>query len=164
MLSNYKTPGTVQGEMYHLTYTISDFYNLYKKEHKNGLSRKEYMGAMTEFFVELRIEIIEKRYNFRMPFRLGDIRIKKCKHTGDLDAHRIDWKKTKELNKKVYHLNIHTGRYYFKWVWNKIHSGIKVKNRNFYHFRPVRASTRHLAKHIKESSSNPEVRDYDCLQ
>jgi len=153
MLSSYK-----KREGYHHTYTIGDFYNDYKKE--NSLPRKTYIKILTRFLELLKEEIIVNKHEFRFPGRIGTIKIKKLRNLSVTNRHKIDWKKTKETKIRTYHLNLHTDRCYFRWVWQR---DLKLKYANFgyYKFRPVRKAARHLAKHILACARNPEVRDYD---
>lgn len=157
MLSRYKkTKG------YHLTYTITDFYNTYEKE--EIVTKKLFISFMVDFFLELRKEIVENKYKFKFPFRMGIMRIIKRKNTGILGRHKIDWKESVKKKETIYHLNLHTDRHYFQYRWERPRLKVlNFKNQLFYYFKPVRSAKRHMANHIKECATNPDVRDYDCL-
>jgi len=158
MLSDYKK----WDKRYHYTYTITDFYNDYVEEFSDNVTRDQYKNLMETFFETLRNEIIENRYRFKMPFHLGTIRIKKRKNPSSLRKNCLDYNKTKKLGKKIYHLNLHTGRYYFRWIWEK-GRGIGYKNKTIYSFRPLRKAKRQLAAYIKKCANDPTLKDYDCL-
>lgn len=158
MLSSYKR----NNDNYNLTYTIGDFYYDYKKVGK--YSRKEFIAVLARVLEILRDEIIENRVHFNMPHVRGKICIRKYKlNKRALNSHRIDWDKTKKLNRKIYHLNLHTDAYFFRWVWMRGPRITMAKNEIFYSFKPVRAATRGLAAHIKRCASDPEIKDYDVL-
>lgn len=157
MLSSYK-----KNKGYHFTYSLSDFYNSYTKEIKEPVSRELYMKITSDFFNKLRDEIVINRYTFIIPNGMGNIKIRKHKNSSDLKKHKIDYKKTKELKKTVYFLNIDSNRNYFKWSWikktDKIHRNLRL-----YNFKPTRSARLFLAHHIKKCNTDPNLRDYDCL-
>lgn len=164
VLGKYKTPGAAPWRAaYHLTYTLNDFYLIFKKEFPNMLTKKEYVDMAAQFFGEVRKEIVHNRYWFKMPFQLGTIRIKKRKNSTSLNAHKLNWVETKKAKKAIYHLNLHTGRYYFRWKWTRPRSGKQVTNSLYYGFKPLRVSKQFLKNHIMECNTDPGLRDYDCL-
>lgn len=153
-LSSYKGKNN-----YHMTYSITDFAVMYEKE--TGISQKLFKQVLGEFLKELRDTIIKKRYKFQMPHRLGYLRIVKRKN--NTDNLKIDYKKTKELGETIYHLNRHTDRHFFRWIWNKPKQLVTFKNNTFYSFNPVRSSKRALSHYIFECANDPYTKDYDCL-
>lgn len=159
MLSSYK-----KGQRYHYTYSIPDFWYDYRDKYDGTYQKKEFSDTLVRFVEMLRHEIVVNRYVFQFP-GLGRIRIKKVKPTGSLGQYRVDHVKSKKLNIRVYHLNLHTNRCYFKWNWDKaIRTEFSMTdNDRFYFFKPVRQATRFLAKHILDCARNPEVMDYDVL-
>jgi len=160
MLSNYKK---YDKKRYHLTYTLTDFSMEYCKEYPKDLSKSEYIRIMIRFFKLVRDEIIYNKFHFKLPNGLGLIRIRKSKK--GVTARKIDFNKSKLLNKKIYYLNLHSNRYFFKWYWNKTKEvSLAIPGRKLYVFKPIRWGKKDLAKHIIECAKNPEVRDYDCLQ
>lgn len=144
---------------YHHTVSIYDFFESYQGPE----SKSVFIKVMKEFLHELMQDlIIEKKYIFKLPHGMPPIRVQKKKHKPDLSAHRVDWEKTKKLNKKIYHLNQHTGRYYFKFLWEKNINSKEGFIERTYRFYPSREHKRYLAKHIKKCASDPLTKDYDC--
>lgn len=60
--------------------------------------------------------MIEEIDGFKLPFGLGYLCISKFKPKNPA----IDWKKTKEIGKKVFHLNLHTLGYSARSYWFRI--------------------------------------------
>jgi hypothetical protein len=134
-------------------------YKNYKKRFPNTeLSRKEYAEILETFFSEAKDYILNGR-EFKIPHRLGSLRIIKVK--GDLKKLKVDWKSTKQLWEKdeeckekkqlVYHLNEHTNGDYYRLYFKKG----KVKNISAVSFTPTRGLSRELASKIKN-----ERKDY----
>lgn len=157
MLSSYKN-----ADGYHYTYSINDFYKDYVK--RGGTrSKKEFNKVCSRTLEVLKQEIIENRVHFNIPHMRGKICIRKYKHLRThLNAHRVDWNKSKQLGKIVYFLNMHTDRYYFRWKWER-GPRPSMGSEIFYSFKPVRTATKALASHIKKCASDPEIKDYDVL-
>lgn len=98
-----------------------------------------------------------------LPFGFGPIavnkkKLKRYKEYVDKEGNvkrvvnlRTNWKKTKEIGKKVYHTNEHSDGYNFKWIWfvgeSKIHlSGLYV-------FKPCRYASRAITKYVTKPNS-----------
>lgn len=111
---------------------------------KNPIRFDVFSSVIKEFNNEICKEIIYNKFEFHLPARLGTIRIKKYKpkikldENGKLNLNQfpIDWKKTKEVGKKVYHLNRHFDGYRIMWYWNKLNSN--VRNQSVYKFKEAR--------------------------
>lgn len=65
----------------------------------------------------------------------------------------IDWKKTKEFGKHIYHLNYNTDGYKFKWKWFNKSARFCVSS--LWNFKPSRVTSR-LLKHYL---SLPDYKD-----
>ncbi len=65
----------------------------------------------------------------------------------------IDWKKTNELGKIIYHLNYHTDGYKFKWKW--FNNLARFNMSSLWTFKPSRVTSR-LLKHYL---SLPDYKD-----
>jgi hypothetical protein len=97
------------------------------------------------------ISYVLEGYLFKFPYNLGILRIKKRKMTLNKKMLRVNFAETKKLGKTIYHLNEHSGGYYYRFSWDSgIISGIRK-----YTFTPVRIHKRALAKKILE-----EQKDY----
>ncbi len=132
------------------SYTLVDSYKEYRKENPESsgfsLSKTDYRNICIAFNQKLSDTIIEKANEFNVPGRLGLIRIKKFPTRNN--SMRVDWAQTKKYNKKIYHLNMHTDGYYYKWYWSKTNA--IFKNKSVYSFKPNRTNKRILAKLLKE--------------
>jgi nucleoid DNA-binding protein len=78
---------------------------------------------------------------------------KRLRNGKEIIALPIDWKKTREKGKIIYHMNFHTDGYYYSWKWFKKKSFIKY--RNLWYFRASRIASRLIKKYISE---NPEAK------
>lgn len=63
----------------------------------------------------------------------------------------IDWVKTNETGKKIYHLNTHTDGYRYKWIW--ITHEARFHQSDIWVFKPSRISSRKLAEYLKRPNS-----------
>ena len=134
------------------SYTVSDFYPAYKEKIHNPksiyfLTKKEFTDICKDFNKEMSKKILTEGYIFHMPFGLGKITILKKPMPIERKYLRIDYKKTKEIGKPIYHMNTHSREFYYKWKWLKperFHSAMK----RIYNFTPCRPNKRTLAKLI----------------
>lgn len=111
---------------------------------------KKIIYGFNEGFKE---HLLETGEDGKLPFGIGEFRIKKKirkKKTGSNNEFinlPIDWKKTKELGKKVYNFNFHTEGYFFGWVWIKCTA--KLPSTQMWYFKPTRTTSRLLAHYLK---------------
>lgn len=159
-------------------YGAIDIYNLYCKNTSNPrkLSQKQYTNILKRFFEEIINNIIYKSFEFNLPHRLGNIRIKKSKvkikldKDGKLDKTKLapDWEACRKLwareypdktweeiiaikdKPMVYHTNRHTDGYRHKWYWDK--STCLVRNSSAYSLEMCRRADRKLAKALKDET------------
>lgn len=105
---------------------------------------KKIVGSFNKIVMR---KIIEDGYIFKVPYRLGSIRVIKRKNR--LDNLKPDYSlyNTSEGKYKVKHLNEHTDNYYVRFHWYKKES--IVINKTIYSFIPTRANKRHLASLLK---------------
>jgi hypothetical protein len=156
---------------------LPEIYQFFRKkftrEERNSSAFIEYdkfSSVIKEFNKELVRMIIEEATEFKMPLRLGYVRIKKYKKsphinedgTVDKKGLSIDWPSSKklwdreypdktdielkEIHKKplVYYLNEHTDGYGFMLYWNK--KGSNAANRGLYSLIFTFSNNRYLAK------------------
>lgn len=132
--------------------TLSDSHKYYLSEipesSKYYIEWSLYKYIIAEFNKRMMDAIIKDGYFFKMPYRLGTIRIKKRKT--NLNVLRPDFKVYHQTGGKVIasHLNDHTDGYYVRFYWNKI-DGVIVKNKTLYSFIPTRANSRALSALLK---------------
>lgn len=144
-----------------MTFTI-------KCAHKNSPYRKKYnlkkyKDVLFTFFYGLSQLIIYEKYEYKVPFGGGSIRIAKVR----LGKNRtLDYKHYKATGQKRFHLNRHTNGYYFFWYWNT--KRCLYKHSKLFKLIPNRGNdrvigARGLSKHINDCSSDPYKKDYDVL-
>lgn len=98
-------------------------------------------------------------FKVQLPFGFGSIAVnkkmlKRFKEFKDKEGNqkkvvnlRVNWAKTKELGKKVYHTNEHSDGYNFRWIWFAGESKIHLSD--LYVFKPGRYASRSIAKYVK---------------
>ena len=145
---------------YKITASLQDAYKAYRKENIT-FNKRQYLDIAYDIMETLSDMIIKESLEYKLPFRLGFIRIRKH-HTklvirdGKIDVNKnvIDWKATwdywneqypnktrkemKEIKDKwvVFQTNDHTNGQVMKWYWDKRFS--TVKNNTVYLFKPVK--------------------------
>jgi len=144
-----------------------DMYKAYTKEDKLEYKADYslYSKILNLFNKKISKKIMEESFEYILPYRLGNLRIKKYKPSrkidknGNLDYKGLspDWKATKELWKKdknakknkkiVFHTNDHSDGYNYKWHFSNYRSN--CENRSIYYFIPTRTNKRALAELIK---------------
>jgi hypothetical protein len=133
-----------------------------------------YARIIKEFNEGLVKGLIEEAREFKLPYRMGKIRIRKFRQkltldkNGDIDKRKlsVDWKKTWDLWKSqypnkivkdiisiegkqlVYHLNEHTNGYQCVLYWDR--RGCNVVNNRIYSLSFMRPNKRMLAKSLRE--------------
>jgi len=134
-------------------YVMKDFYAAYKDGIDNNelydISFNEFVKINKEFYQDIMDHILLKNGSMFFPYGLGDLFVYKSKlKLSSIDHKHLDWKKTNETGKRVYHLNEHTNGYKYAFNWTKSRS--RVKNMNLYRCQLTRGNKRRLAKLIKE--------------
>lgn len=129
--------------------SLRDFYNYYKdnckKKNIKYKTYSEYSKLLKEFNLRVRDKLIYEAETLTLPFRLGNLYIKKFEVSYEIDNQknwRIDFKKSKELGHKVYF----GSPYGYRWSWNK--RNCIVKGKKFYTFKPCRTASRLIADAI----------------
>lgn len=152
---------------------FKEYYETYLKEvegYSNILEFKEFKEIIKDCFFELSTAIIRDKKLFSLPYKLGKIYIKKNRDYSDApNFNNINWKATREKQKVIKHINLHSRRYYFKWHWSKARNICFFTNQSYYSFRAVDDKRRNLigrrglAFWIKKCSTDPTLKDYDTL-
>jgi len=155
-------------------------YRSYKKKFRGPDKKSEanvdywtYARIVKSFNERLSDAMINNCLEFKLPFRLGRVRIKKFKmkfkidKDGNIDKRKlpVDWKRTKDLWKRiypglcneelskidhkqvVYHLNEHSDGYECVLYWNR--KGCNVPNNRIYSLLLTFTNKRNLAKALK---------------
>jgi hypothetical protein len=128
--------------------TLVDSYKDFQESGDNiyKVSKDVYRNICIEFNEMLIDHIILDSGEIELPCRLGSLRIKKIKSK---NRKMVDWKLTKEYGKLIYHLNMHTDGYYYKWHWKK--KSALFTNKSVYSFVPLRRHKREVAQLLKDN-------------
>jgi hypothetical protein len=145
-----------------ITKGINDIYKFYKDKFKeDAIDEKIFKSIFYTLNKEISNLIITRSFEYRLPYRMGYLRIKKRKlnlkiKDGKIETSRnlVDWVATweywhsiypdkihKEIKKikgkkRIYQLNNHTNGDIMGWYWDKKISN--VKNQSVYKFRSVK--------------------------
>ncbi len=161
------------GGKYNSDFNILDIYKFYKQSQKD--KKKDIIDLSTFRSIlkyhndEICKSIVKESTEFRMPYRLGYLRIRKFKQRIISDADgklktdhmKIDWKSTNELwekneeakriKKLVFHTNNHSNGFYYKWYWDK--RSCNIKNSSVYSLVISRQYKRLIPETIKNNDS-----------
>ena len=135
--------------VYKRDYGCRDVYKFYKKNTIKELQSdyKVFRDVCDSYNKELINKVLDKSAEVKFLVRLGFFRVKKTKmNFSDKNTLRIDWKRSKEFKKRIYHMNEHTGGYKYRFYWKKG----AVKNITAYAFIPTRTNARRLASILKD--------------
>jgi hypothetical protein len=131
-------------------YTLPDMYKKYLLEFPEGniyyIEYKTFVKLNEEFYKRITNEMLNYGVTFKLPFRMGSVKIikRKINYSNKL---AIDWENTNKYGKKIYHLNDHTEGYKYLFKWDK--TSILLNNKSLYRLVFTRANKRTLAKLIK---------------
>lgn len=174
-----------QKEKFPAHITTTDFYNHYAytyfKYVKEGnkyattnrnsrfyMTKATYTKILSTFNKKVRDKIINEAFDYSLPYRLGDLGIRKRKLSAYIgedgefhNPHPIDWKSTKilwsedekakEEKKLVRFLNKHTQGYVMSWKYSVRRAN--YKNKSAYDFIPCRTAKRMVTKAILDEDS-----------
>lgn len=132
------------------TLTLTHSYKYYIKDieplSKYNIDVKTYKHICITFNTMLSDGIINEDSWIDLPYRLGQLRIKK--HKINLDNLKCDFGLYRKTGIKAKHLNEHSGEYYCRFYWNK--TKCIVTNKTYYSFIPSWTNKRSLATHLKQ--------------
>ena len=128
--------------------TLVDAYKDFDKSGDNiyKIDKEIYRNICIDFNEKIMNSVISDADEIELLSRLGSLRIKKIKGK---ERRMIDWKTTKECGKVVYHLNMHSDGYYYKWHWKKQHA--LFSNKSVYSFKPLRRYKREMEQLLKDN-------------
>lgn len=160
-------------------YKFDDIYKFYKELNgKKALPKSVVRQIYKKLFPTIVKMMVFDAFDFRMPARLGYIRVKKklvepkLDENGNLDARRlsVDWKKTTKLWNKLYpgktqkeikaiknkplvrELNEDYNGYRVTWYWDK--TTCNIKNQAAYYINITRDNDRILSRGVKLNNLN----------
>jgi nucleoid DNA-binding protein len=117
---------------------------------------KEIIYSHNEMLIK---HILETGQAVKLPYGFGKLSVnkKKPKATRKWNGKMyinlpIDWKKTKETGKRVYHMNTHTDGYKFRWIW--FGKTARFQNSDVWNFKPARVISRLLPVYLRQTDKS----------
>lgn len=132
---------------------------------KAAVPKAIFVKCMRRFFWKLSRVIILHQYEWKLPEKLGYIRIAKKKATGqtyDKNHYRL----TGEKKYVDFYL---TNGWKFYWYWDRRNRNARIHRRNLWEFDPVtdwtgkKIGDRGLQLHVIKSALDPYTEDYDVI-
>ena len=137
-------------------YTFRDMYEAYIEEvGDNSLYFVEYdeFVKICGDYYKMVIDSVFDGEEYKIPWGLGRLKISKRKvNINRFISSNVDWEKTVDVGKPVFHLNDHSGgyKYFFHWVKSKN----RIINKYVYRLVMTRANKRRLASVIKSGKAD----------
>lgn len=136
------------------SFTFKDMYYKMPIEIDYSLY-KRILDEMCKVILEY---IFERSDGFKMPFGLGFIQIGKYKpKILSAESLSVDYKTSKEYNKRIYHLNEHSDGYKYRLYWSKLPQ--TFPDRYKYQLSLVRQNKRKLAQLIFNKHDYIDIND-----
>lgn len=136
------------------SHTFRDMY----KEMPVEVDYSLYKRILDEMCKVILEHVLERSEGFKMPYGLGFIQIGKYKpKTLSPESLSVDYKSTKELDKRIYHLNEHSDGYKYRLYWSKIPR--TFPDRYKYQLCLVRQNKRRLAQLIFNKHDYIDIND-----
>ncbi len=134
--------------------TFRDMYKTMPIEVDYGLY-KRILEEMCKVILE---HVLERSDGFKMPLGLGFIQIGKYRpKTLSTESLSVDYKASKEYDKRIYHLNEHSDGYKYRLYWSKIPR--TFPDRYKYQLSMVRKNKRRLAQLIFNKQDYLDIND-----
>lgn len=133
------------------------FYDMYKECPVNVpySTYKAVLDCMCSVILHYVLELSD---GFKMPNGLGFIQIGKYKPKSyNSKSLSVDYKTSKECDKRIYHLNEHSDGYKFRLHWSKV--PMTFADRYKYQLNLVRANKRYLAQLIFNKQDYIDIND-----
>lgn len=137
--------------------TSREVYGRFCAKHPNiHLTYAEWCNIIYTFNYAFRDHALETGFKARFPFGFGDFCVTKFKpkkfklnNKGEeVIGLPVDWKKTREAGKKIYHMNFSTEGFKFRWLWDA--STARFPKADVWSFKPSRISSRLINHYIKQ--------------
>lgn len=136
------------------SYTFRDMY----KEMPVEVDYSLYKRILSEMCNVILEYVLERSQGFKMPYGLGFIQIGKYKPKKlSQESLSVDYKSSKEFDKRIYHLNEHSDGYKYRLYWSKIPR--TFPDRYKYQLSLVRQNKRKLAQLIFNKHDYIDIND-----
>lgn len=136
-------------------------YETFCKAHPTiHITFEQFRSVILTYNKMVRDHVLETGDKFRFPFGFGDISIRKWKKKKintlpdgrQFIAMAVDWKKTKEIGKKVYLLNNHTDGFRLQWKWFR--KTAIFESHSIFVFRPSRETSRKIPEILRKNPNH----------
>lgn len=126
---------------------------------REELSFTDYKKILLHFNSLLVEHILQTGEKVKLPFGLGELSVAKYKprrektfmdKSGQLTTIPglpINWEKTRQHGKIIYHMNSHTDGHKYRWKWFRTKA--RFAGSSCFSFRPGRVTSRKLAHYLK---------------
>ena len=126
------------------------------------ISFKEWSAILKTYNSLLLEEILETGDKLKLPYGFGALSITKKKNKRETTVTRngveekiiilpVDWKRSKEEGKRIYHLNHHTNGYRYSWIWFAKEAMMRCNN--IWTFNICRKYSRMLPIYLRKPDS-----------
>jgi len=137
------------------TATRANYIAFCKSHPEIELEYGDWTSIVYRYMDLFRDEMLETGEKRRLPAGLGEFAIKKKKRKRFKVSPEgksfinlpVDWKKSKEMGKKIYIFNYHTEGYGFSWKWFK--NSAHFRFWDLWYFKPSRVTARMLSHYLK---------------
>lgn len=131
-------------------YGLEELWKDFNKENK-PLAKKIGIRGFYKIIMtsntKIKEAIIDNPNGVKLPNRLGWLGVLKKKPLMDnVKNLKVDWKRSKDLGYKIYHMNSHSDNFTYKIYWDK--KGAILSNVTLYVFTSCRNLQRDLAKAV----------------
>lgn len=136
------------------SYTFRDMYRNIDID-VDYLTYERILTCMCQIILD---HVLNRSEGFKMPYGLGMIQIGKYRPKNyDAKSLSVDYKASKEYDKRIYHLNEHSDGYKFRMHWCRIPQ--TFPDRYKYQLNLVRANKRRLAQLIFNKHDYIDIND-----
>lgn len=139
-------------------YTLKDVYEYYTRivDPELQVSYKVFRKLNKQIYDEVNHEVLYKSESVTLPYGAGHLTVlKRPMRFGSDRIIPLDYKKTKELGKKVFHMNEFRNNHIYRYSWVKVGT---IINKSYYIFKATRARTRELSQILQ---TKPEIEYFD---
>lgn len=148
--------------------TEKDVFKRFKQKHPElKIDYNTWCNIIYNFNYAFRDYILETGKKVKFPYGFGDFTITKYKPKKEKELPDgtkiiglpINWAKTKEHGKLIYHMNFNTEGFKFKWQWDK-------KNARFQYsalwcFKPSRVTSRLLNHYLSQPEQHYKYQEWN---
>lgn len=144
--------------------TGKDVFERFKQKHPTiNITYTQWASVIYEFNYSFRDYLLETGRKEKFPYGFGWWAITKWRPKKRVDVNGqeiinlpVNWKKTKEYGKKIYHMNYNTEGFKFKWQW--FYKSARFYKSSIWMFKPSRVTSRLLKHYLDIPDANYQYR------